>query len=112
MQFPQLPLLETYKELTSPLPAVRSAAKGEQILSFHPEYAGKLDFVVVSDYAAAGTWDKTFQEKEFDYVIHTAAPLLDDPKNTDFVKHFLEPSVDGYVEDTSKRRGIRLLIIW
>ncbi|KAG9234404.1 hypothetical protein BJ875DRAFT_376469 [Amylocarpus encephaloides] len=73
--------------------SVRSTAKGEQMLAFHPEYKGKLDFVVVSDYAAPGTWDKTFQEKEFEYVIHTAAPLLDDPANTDFVKHFLEPNI-------------------
>jgi nucleoside-diphosphate-sugar epimerase len=57
--------------------SVRTLSKGEQIIATHPEYAGKLDFVVVSDYAKAGTWDKTFQEGDFDYVIHTAAPLLD-----------------------------------
>jgi nucleoside-diphosphate-sugar epimerase len=57
--------------------SVRSLAKGEQILAAHPEYKGKLDFVVVSDYAKVGTWDKTFEEGGFDYVIHTAAPLLD-----------------------------------
>ncbi|EHK96260.1 putative uncharacterized oxidoreductase [Glarea lozoyensis 74030] len=77
--------------------SVRTLSKGEQIIATHPEYAGKLDFVVVSDYAKEGTWDKTFQEGNFDYVIHTAAPLLDNLENTDFVKHYLEPSVHGRV---------------
>lgn len=77
--------------------SVRSLAKGEQIVAGHADYAGKLDFVVVSDYAKAGTWDDAFQKGEFDYVVHTAAPLLDDPGNVDFAKNFLEPSVDGSV---------------
>lgn len=75
--------------------SVRSLAKGEQILATHPEYAGKLTFTVVSDYGKAGTWDEAVKEGNFDYVIHTAAPLLDDPGNTDFKRDFLEPSVDG-----------------
>ena len=28
--------------------------------------------------------------------MHVAAPLLDNPKNIDFDRHFLEPSVKGY----------------
>lgn len=75
--------------------SVRSAAKGDQILATHPEYAGKISFVVVSDFAAEGTWDKAFQATDFDYVIHTAAPLLDNPENTDFERDFLRPSVQG-----------------
>ena len=75
--------------------SVRSASKGQQILATHPEYAGKLDFVVVSDYAKEGTWDEAFKEGEFEYVVHTAAPLLDDPTNEDFVRDFLGPSVEG-----------------
>ena len=75
--------------------SVRSAAKGQQILDRHPEYKDKLDFVVVSDYTVPGTWDQAFEEKEFDFVVHTAAPLLDDPGNTDFEEHFLKPSVNG-----------------
>jgi hypothetical protein len=35
------------------------------------------------------------KEGGFDYVIHTAAPLLDDPRLRDFEKDFLKPSVDG-----------------
>ena len=75
--------------------SVRSASKGDQILATHPEYKGKLTFVVVADYAVEGTWDATFKDEDFDYVVHTAAPLLDDPANTDFEQHFLRPSVQG-----------------
>ncbi|CAG8979483.1 hypothetical protein HYALB_00012083 [Hymenoscyphus albidus] len=75
--------------------SVRTPTKGTQILAFHPEYAGKLDFVVVSDYAKPGTWDDTFREKDFEFVVHTAAPLLDDPGNEDFERDFLGPSVGG-----------------
>jgi nucleoside-diphosphate-sugar epimerase len=75
--------------------SVRSESKGEQILERHPEYKGHLDFVLVSDYTLSGTWDAAFQKTEFDYVIHTAAPLLDDPRNKDFDTDFLAPSVKG-----------------
>jgi nucleoside-diphosphate-sugar epimerase len=75
--------------------SVRSSSKGEQLLATHPEYTGKFSFVIVSDYAKEGTWDEAFRGEEFDYVVHTAAPLLDDPANTDFEKDFLRPSVQG-----------------
>lgn len=75
--------------------SVRSPAKGQQILDTHPEWAGQLDFVTVSDYTESGTWDSAFKSRDFDYVIHTAAPLLDDTRLSDFVKDFLNPSVDG-----------------
>ncbi|CAG8961394.1 hypothetical protein HYFRA_00013342 [Hymenoscyphus fraxineus] len=78
--------------------SIRTPAKGSQILALHPEYAGKLDFVVVSDYAKPGTWDDTFREKDFEFVVHTAAPLLDDPGNRDFERDFLGPSVGGATE--------------
>ena len=74
---------------------MRSAQKGEQILSFHPEWADKLSFTIVSDYTKAGTWDDTFKKHDFDYVVHVAAPLLDNPENVDFDRFFLEPSVKG-----------------
>ena len=75
--------------------SIRSPSKGQQILSTHPSYAGKLDFVIVSDYAASGTWDEIIKDGDFDYVIHSAAPLLDDERNKDFEKDFLQPSVNG-----------------
>ena len=75
--------------------SVRSETKGQQILARHPEYEGHLDFVVVFDYTLPRTWDAAFQKIAFDYVIHTAAPLLDDPNNIDFDENFLAPSVKG-----------------
>ena len=75
--------------------SVRSTSKGDEILATHPEYAGKISFVTVSDYAATGVWDSIMKEENFDYVIHVAAPLLDDPRLKDFEKDFLKPSVDG-----------------
>jgi nucleoside-diphosphate-sugar epimerase len=75
--------------------SIRSQSKGDEILARHPEYEGHLKFVIVSDYTLPGTWDAAFQETEFDYVIHTAAPLLDDPRNKDFDTNFLAPSVKG-----------------
>lgn len=75
--------------------SVRSTAKGEQILTTHPEYVGKLTFTVVSDYGKAGAWDEAIKGGGFDYVVHTAAPVLDDPANKDFVEDFLRPSVDA-----------------
>lgn len=29
-------------------------------------------------------------------IVHVAAPLLDNPANTDYDRDFLKPSVDGY----------------
>ncbi|CZT13810.1 related to flavonol reductase/cinnamoyl-CoA reductase [Rhynchosporium graminicola] len=78
--------------------SVRSVSKGERILATHSEYEGKLNFVVVSEYAKQGTWDEAFKEGEFDFVVHTAAPLLDDPGNTNFERDFLNPSVGGALE--------------
>jgi len=75
--------------------SVRDVTKAKQILETHPEYEGKIDFVTVSDYAEEGTWDKAFETHDFDYVVHTAAPLLDDPGNTDFDRDYLRPNVSG-----------------
>lgn len=75
--------------------SVRSSSKGDEVLATHPEYAGKISFVTVSDYAVKGVWHEILKEGGFDYVIHTAAPLLDDPRLKDFQKDFLEPSVNG-----------------
>ena len=75
--------------------SVRTAAKGQEILDIHPEWQGKLDFVIVVDYTVPRTWDTIFQDNDFDFVIHTAAPLLDDPRLSDFERDFLVPSVNG-----------------
>ena len=71
--------------------------KREQLLSIHPEWKDKLSFVTVADYAKPGTWDETFQKHDIDYVVHVAAPLLDNLKNVDYDQFFHEPSVQGYI---------------
>jgi nucleoside-diphosphate-sugar epimerase len=75
--------------------SVRTIAKGTELVTVHPEYEGKIDFVTISDYAKDGVWDDVFEKGDFDYVVHVAAPLLDNPKNTDYVRDFATPSVEG-----------------
>lgn len=75
--------------------SLRDKAKGAGILKLHPEWDGKLDFVSVADYAQEGAWDAVFEKGDFDYVVHVAAPVLDNPKNTDFERDFAKPSIRG-----------------
>jgi nucleoside-diphosphate-sugar epimerase len=72
---------------------VRSASKGEKILELHPEWKSQLSFVTIADYTAPSVWDEVFKAKPYDYIVHTAAPLLDDPANSDYDRDFLQPSV-------------------
>ncbi|KAL7940145.1 hypothetical protein V8C42DRAFT_338423 [Trichoderma barbatum] len=74
---------------------VRSATAANDILSLHPEWKDSLEIVVVEDITNESAWDELFKKKEFDHVVHVAAPLLDNPKNTDYDQHFLKPSVEG-----------------
>ena len=76
--------------------SVRTQAKGEELLEIHPEWKGKLDFVEIEDYAAEGVWDDIFKSADFDYVMHVAAPMVDNPKYTDYERDFLRPGVEGY----------------
>lgn len=95
--------------------SVRRTSAGEAVLEEHPEWKGKLDFVLIEDYAEAGAFDPVFKSQQFDHVrlsnktptpsprpvlttsqiVHVAAPLLDNPENTDFDRDFLRPSVEG-----------------
>ena len=85
-------LIEAGHDVTG---TVRSADKGEQVLRVHPEWKDHLTFVTVKELTSQKEWGEAFKSAGFDHVVHTAAPLLDDPRNTDFDKHFLQPSVDG-----------------
>ena len=75
--------------------SVRTTAKGEELLDVHPEWKGKLSFVEIEDYASEGIWDETFKKGDIDYVVHVAAPLLDNPRNVDYERDFLRPAVEG-----------------
>jgi nucleoside-diphosphate-sugar epimerase len=74
--------------------AVRRSSAGSALLVENPEWVGKLDFVTVEDYTHEGAFDDIFKKREYDHVIHTAAPV---PGSTaiDYDEDFLRPGVQG-----------------
>lgn len=74
--------------------SVRRVSAGDDLLAEHPEWKGKLDFVVVEDYAKEDAFDAIFQAKEYDHIVHTAAPMPGSA-TADFDMDFLRPGVDG-----------------
>jgi nucleoside-diphosphate-sugar epimerase len=77
---------------------VRSKNSGTELVDIHPEWdASKIDFVEVADYTIEGVFDKIFQEGDYDYVLHIAAPMPDNPTHTDYETHFEKPSIQGLV---------------
>jgi nucleoside-diphosphate-sugar epimerase len=74
---------------------VRRDGLADQILALHPEWKDKLEIIIVRDYADESNWDEVFKKYSFDHIVHVAAPLLDNPANTDYDRDFLKPSVDG-----------------
>lgn len=79
--------------------AVRSVSSAEALIAIHPEWPAQ-DVVIASvpDFTVPGAFDEVFKSHpEIDYVIHVAAPLLDDPRNNDFVEHFEKPNVLGNI---------------
>ncbi|KAH8646163.1 hypothetical protein BX600DRAFT_477217 [Xylariales sp. PMI_506] len=85
-------LLEAGHKVTG---SVRRASLGDDVLAVHPEWKDKLDFVVVTDYGAPGAWDTIFEEQDFDYIIHVAAPMYGDESLTDYDRDWLKPAVEG-----------------
>ncbi|KAK5214439.1 hypothetical protein LTS03_004102 [Exophiala xenobiotica] len=79
---------------------VRSQAKADDVFFAHPEFASKVKLVAVPDMSKAGTYDKIFQETQFDYIIHTASPVPDGD-GTDFDRDFLGPAVQGLIQDSN-----------
>jgi nucleoside-diphosphate-sugar epimerase len=73
---------------------VRRSLAGNTLLVNYPEWRGKFEFVVVEDYEKRGAFDTIFQAKQYDHIVHTAAPMPN-ALTTDFDKHFLRPGVDG-----------------
>ena len=94
--------------------AVRSLSSGPPLLSANPTWdQSRITFISVPDFTAPGAFDTAFQERQFDYVLHIAAPVLDNPDNTDFVEHFEKPSVQGNLEllQSGKKYGKNLKAI-
>ncbi|KIW11811.1 hypothetical protein PV08_09083 [Exophiala spinifera] len=79
--------------------AVRNTSSAEALVAAHPEWPNDhITIHAVPDFTVPGAFDSVFREHDdIEYVVHVAAPLLDDPRNTDFVEHFEKPSVLGNV---------------
>ena len=78
---------------------VRNPASGQDLLSAHPDWDTSLiSFTTVSDFTKECAFDAVFKDHpEIDYIIHCAAPLVNDPRATDFVEHFEKPNVAGNI---------------
>ncbi|KIV96959.1 hypothetical protein PV10_00769 [Exophiala mesophila] len=79
--------------------AVRNASSAEGLVSVHADWPrDRITIAVVPDFTVPGVFDEVFKSNpSIEYVVHVAAPLLDDPRNTDFVEHFEKPSVAGNI---------------
>ncbi|KAI6817911.1 hypothetical protein KC332_g8750 [Hortaea werneckii] len=73
---------------------VRRSSTGNKVLADYPEWIGNFDFEVVEDYSKKSAFDAVFQARNYDHIVHIAAPM---PKATtlDFDKDFLRPGVEG-----------------
>ena len=77
--------------------SVRSESKAQEVLKLHPDWEGKVTFVLVQDIAKPGAFDAVFTQKAgFDYIIHTASPV--DFSATDLQKDLIDPAVQGQVK--------------
>ncbi|OAP59346.1 hypothetical protein AYL99_06644 [Fonsecaea erecta] len=76
---------------------VRSEAKADDVFFAHPEFRSKVRLVVVPDMSAPGAFNKIFEQTQFDYIIHTAAPVPDGG-GADFDRDFLGPGAQGNLE--------------
>jgi len=73
---------------------VRRSSAGSSLLAEHPGWASKLDFVTVVDYTQEGAFSDIFKKREYDYVVHTAAPVPGSTA-TRYDEDFLQPGVQG-----------------
>ncbi|KAJ5770917.1 uncharacterized protein N7511_002968 [Penicillium nucicola] len=71
--------------------STRSRAKGDQMKAARPEYASKLDFVVVEDFTKVGVFDSAMDG--IDAVIHVASPFFYDTKNNE--QDLVLPAING-----------------
>ncbi|KAJ5886204.1 uncharacterized protein N7473_008878 [Penicillium subrubescens] len=71
--------------------ATRSAKKGEQMKAARPQYASKLDFVVVEDFTNVGVFDAAMEG--IDAVIHVASPFFYDTTNNE--QELILPAING-----------------
>ncbi|KAI3116179.1 hypothetical protein CBS147333_789 [Penicillium roqueforti] len=71
--------------------STRSKQKGDQMKAARPQYASKLDFVVVEDFTQVGVFDSVMDD--IDAVIHVASPLFYDTTNNE--QELILPAING-----------------
>ncbi|KAJ5110571.1 hypothetical protein N7532_001106 [Penicillium argentinense] len=71
--------------------STRSAAKGEEMKAARPQYASRLDFVVVEDFTQIGVFDSVMEG--IDAVIHVASPFFYDTTNNE--QELIIPAING-----------------
>ncbi|KAJ5118427.1 hypothetical protein N7526_010064 [Penicillium atrosanguineum] len=71
--------------------STRSASKGEQMKAARPQYASKLDFVVIEDFTQIGVFDSVMDG--IDAVIHVASPFFYDTTNNE--QQLILPAING-----------------
>ncbi|CRK14619.1 hypothetical protein BN1723_010401, partial [Verticillium longisporum] len=71
--------------------ATPSLAKGHLMMQSRPQYASKLDFVQVPDFAEGGDFSETV--KDVDAVVHVASPFRYDTKDNE--KELILPAIAG-----------------
>lgn len=77
--------------------AVRAVSSADALLANNPSWPiDRISIHPVPDFTLPGAFDAVFQKyPEVEYIVHVAAPVLDNPRNTDFVEYFERPSVLG-----------------
>ncbi|ETI19921.1 hypothetical protein G647_08936 [Cladophialophora carrionii CBS 160.54] len=91
---------ELLRQSHSLILAVRSPSSAKALIENNPSWpASALTVFAVPDFTDPGAFDSVFQKHpEIEYIVHVAAPMLDNPAHTDFVEHFEKPSVLGNLE--------------
>ena len=77
---------------------MRSPSKSQALLSTHPEWEHKINFVYVPELTAPNAFDEVFEKVTeggggFDYVIHTASPVTFVVQDVE--EDLVEPAVKG-----------------
>ncbi|OGE54898.1 hypothetical protein PENARI_c005G07060 [Penicillium arizonense] len=86
--------------------STRSKAKGDQMKAARPEYASKLDFVVVEDFTKIGVFDSVMDG--IDAVIHVASPFFYDTTNNE--QELVLPAINGVksILSASAKQGTQI----
>jgi nucleoside-diphosphate-sugar epimerase len=96
----------------SPRIVVRSQAKGADLKVAFPEFADKLDLIVIENYELEGAYDSAVQG--VDVVIHMASPLASPSSVVDNEVGYLIPARNGILnmlKSASKSPSIKRVVM-